>query len=251
MNEQQMIDLVQAGIDGELAADEQDELAQLLESSAEARELHAQLAGVAAVLGRAEPLEPPADLHARIMGSIELPAPRRRWFSFGQAGAPGPLGYGLAAVAGAIFTFAALTVVDTPFGPDDTRDMVGTIAPVAATRVGAERFDAAAGRGSLELYRLEDGGYRLDVAVDASSSLDWRIDLDGSGLVLSELTSLQGQPGRVDWPQGRILGEDDTTVRLSAALQADPSADAVNIARVGWVLSADGTTVHRGGLTAD
>ena len=75
MLETRALELINAGIDGELDADGRAELEQLLAASADARAMQAELRKLAGALDRMPELEPPGDLADRIIGQAML---RRR-----------------------------------------------------------------------------------------------------------------------------------------------------------------------------
>lgn len=245
MKDPAIIELIQAGIDGELDDAGRAELDRLLAGSEDARRIHGELAAVANWLDRAEPLEPPADLHARIVSSIELPAPRRRGFSFGRMGSP--LGYGLAAAAGVVLTLGVLGQ-RAPMGAADTHGLSGTMAPLeSAAEVATRRFAYADGQGEVRLTRVPDG-YRLDMALDNEVPAAWQLDLGASGLVLDSLARQQGAPDRVDWRGGIVSGAPQTTVRWFAILHATGATGTVAAEQINIRLYRDEAPVYTGSL---
>jgi len=99
MLEQRILELINAEIDGELRPDEQSELDGVLESSAEARAMRAELRKLANVMDGMPERAPPADLTDRILEQVRLPSRRP---SFSLAGVlsslqPAPIGAAFAA----------------------------------------------------------------------------------------------------------------------------------------------------------
>ncbi len=248
MNDEAMIDLVQAGVDGELDDAGREALDRLLATSEDARRIHGELTAVSHWLGQAEPVEPPDDLHARIMAGIELPAPRRRWLDFLRSDAALPLGYGLAAALGVVVTLGVLGQRDAITVPGDTRDLVGTLAPMdQGAQVGASRFEYAGGQGEVLLTRHAEG-YRLDFAIRGEMPVDWRLDLGDSGLELASLATVEGTPAAVDWRGGGITGGGDTVIRFSAGLSQAEGANEVRINGIELDLGRAGESLYQGRL---
>ena len=70
--------LLNAGIDGELDATEQEELDAVLEASAEARAMHAELLKLANLLESVPAKDPPPELSAQILDRVATPRPQKR-----------------------------------------------------------------------------------------------------------------------------------------------------------------------------
>lgn len=76
MLEARVLHLINGDIDGELGPQESAELSSILESSAEARAMHAELRKLVERIEAMPEREPPADLAGRILAQIRLPARR-------------------------------------------------------------------------------------------------------------------------------------------------------------------------------
>ena len=67
MISERTLELINAGIDGELSAEDQQELDAVLESSAEARSMKAELLKLANLMGSLPAQQPPSGLHDQIL----------------------------------------------------------------------------------------------------------------------------------------------------------------------------------------
>jgi len=121
------LELINAGIDGELDASGEAELERLLASSDDARAVHTELQKLAAALDGMPELEPPDDLADRIIGRAMLrrrrpPPPLSRLFGSLQ-----PLQAGLAFAAGLLLTVGAYELAQDRRSNEDVAGMVGTV----------------------------------------------------------------------------------------------------------------------------
>jgi len=133
--EQRIIDLINAGIDGELGDRDEDELRAVLESNAEARDLNDELRSLCSTLDAAEPLEPPSHMRHVIMNSLKAERRHVRQPGFFQALFAAPaLRYAAVFAAGVFLTLSIInsSQISTRAFDDMTR-YVGTVAdPVDA-----------------------------------------------------------------------------------------------------------------------
>jgi len=124
--ETRALDLINAGIDGELDSDERSELDAILASSAEARIMQAELQKLANVLDGMPEQAPPADLADRILQRTRTPRGRifalPRIFASSQA-----VPAGLAFAAGLLLTIAVYEMAPSQFSDRDVSSMVGTM----------------------------------------------------------------------------------------------------------------------------
>jgi len=92
MTDERTIELINAGIDGELDATTRAELESALRTDPQARAVHDDLARMAAALQRMTPVAVPAQIHERVTAAIST-APRsrmlwsKRWLRRRHAGA--------------------------------------------------------------------------------------------------------------------------------------------------------------------
>ena len=144
MLQERIIHLINAELDGEIDAAGKAELETVLESSAEARALRAELARLASLMDELPEQEPPAGLAGRILGRVRLPdtaggargsgVSLSGWFaSFRPAQA------GLAFAAGLLLTVGFYEVARNGKAPAELSSMVGTMVANPAAESGRLR----------------------------------------------------------------------------------------------------------------
>jgi hypothetical protein len=179
------LELINAGIDGELGADERAELDRLLASSADARAMQAALQKLANVLDGMPELAPPDDLMDRVIRRARLPRQRRPLSLTGLLGSFQPLPAGLAFAAGLLLTVSAYEISLGQRGPSDVSSMVGTM--VAGSQDERARQGgrlAVSGPGVGGSVLLEDTGHVvvLSFDVDAKQITEFVIAMADAGL---------------------------------------------------------------------
>jgi len=179
------LELINAEIDGELTADERAELEALLESSAEARAMKAELWKLSNFIDSVPEQEPPADLSERILGQVR---PRGRRPSFSLAGlfaSLQPVPVGMAFAAGLLLTVGVYELSPGQRADFDTAGMVGTMV-LGSKEVPVEQENrlAIAGPGVLGSVSLSGLGDILVLSFDVSAEQETEIiiGMAGAGL---------------------------------------------------------------------
>lgn len=127
MQDERTLYLINADLDGELDSAERDELARLLDGSAEARELKAEFQRLGNLLDSRPELSTPPALAQQILGRLSLPA-QKTAFSFDRLfESIRPAAMGLSFAAGLFATVAFYELTDRPGLATDTTSMVGTM----------------------------------------------------------------------------------------------------------------------------
>jgi hypothetical protein len=209
--DQRTQDLVNASIDGEISAIEQDELDRLLLSSESIRQFDKELRAVTNLLNDLPELEPPPYLQGAIERQVRLPA--------GGAARKKPSGLfswldssmwrtGLALAAGAVLTISVYEMGSKPVSIDDARNMSGTIVKHGnASRQGevidSLRLDSAQLAGLVEL-RSENGLFTVDVQLNSGVPVDVVVDFAGRGLVLEGASNSSDSGDAVSFGDGEI-----------------------------------------------
>ena len=127
--EQDMLELINADVDGEISDAGREKLHSYLQSNPEAQQLHTEIAGLCQSLDTVGELEPPPHLRHLILDSLKKPARQERpatpfWKNFLVAP---PLHYASMFAAGSLVTFLIVSsnqISDHAF--DDITDLVGT-----------------------------------------------------------------------------------------------------------------------------
>lgn len=158
MLDEKYLELIQAGIDGELPEQHRAELSRYLLANPEARAARDQLQRLCTLLGKVPAADPPPDLRASILGAIRLPAGsgapvgRRyvRWFS-------GTMRFAAVFVAGLVVGITAMQLGRDSRSRLDLSQVAGTMAsqdqvvdstPVDTVTVSLEQVS-----GSVRLFR--------------------------------------------------------------------------------------------------
>lgn len=204
--EQKFIDLIHADIDGEIMSSDKAELAALLESNAEARALHAELAALCSALDDVDSVDPPPHLRHTIMNSVsqgpeEAPKPR---FLDTLFAAPA-LRYAAVFAAGVFVTISIVNsgqISERAF--DDMTPLVGTVADPVNARLESTAMvneTSVAGQVSLRsagpLLILDfDLSSREPVDIEASYT-DKTIWFNGFAQLESSGTAISAEAGKV------------------------------------------------------
>lgn len=256
MNDDRALELLSAAADGELGADDRAELDQLLLSSTEARESKAELEALDSLLKGLPELEPPAYLHAQIMARANPTTPPQRPAKFAWLGAlvPGAgLRYALAAATGALVAAIFITTGSMLSDPDDVTDLVGTMAPNAASAntdvIDSFAFRDAGFESDVQLER-SNGSLFLNVQMSTAAPLEISVDMAGAGLKADAIAQIESDFDLISLVDQalslRAVGEQRLTILLR---RVDDTASAEE-AKISLEFSSDGRLLQRGTLTA-
>jgi hypothetical protein len=196
MGEQDILNLIQAELDGQLDAQQRAELAQRVLADPEARALREELQHLRSMLDELEKVEPPPELKASVLDSLPVAAAPRSaspWLSAHWRYA--------ALIAGVLA--GATVVYETVDGPGPgSSELAGTM----AARQAAQTLDAVELRGgvvsgTLRLYR-DPGGLALAFEVTSSEPVDATVATGGRTLQVPGLAApgMAGEPRRIALP---------------------------------------------------
>ena len=118
--------LINAGVDGELTAEEQEELAALLASSGEARAMKSELEKLANLLDAVPEAEPPPGLAGGLLDRL-APETEKQSLLASLFAPFRPVPVGLAFAAGLLLTMSAYHSGDSTTATVDVEDMTGTM----------------------------------------------------------------------------------------------------------------------------
>ena len=127
MLEERTLQLINAGIDGALEPFEQAELDAILESSAEARVMQAELQRLANLLDSMPEQVPPPELASRILEQVQLPARRPVFSLAGLFSSLQPAQLGMAFAAGLLLTVGFYELSPGHRPTVDPASIVGTM----------------------------------------------------------------------------------------------------------------------------
>lgn len=256
MNGDRALELLSAAADGELGADEQAELDQLLESSTEARESKAELEALESLLKGLPELEPPASLHTQIMARANPTTPPQRPAKYDWLGAlvPGAgLRYALVAATGALVAAVFMNTDSMLSGSDNTTDLVGTMAP-NATSANTDIIDSFSFRddgfeSNVQLER-SNGTLFLNVQMNAAAPLDISVDMTGAGVQADAIAQIESSFDSISLVDHSLFMRAVGEQRLTILLRRVDDAASAEEANITLEFSSNGRLLQRGALTA-
>jgi hypothetical protein len=187
MLDQHIINLINAGIDGELGPEEQRELEAVLNTSPEAVTFRAELLELNNAFRNMPELDPPSDLSRTILDQVQLPA-RQKLFRLPEfLTGFNPVAGGMAFAAGLLLAVGFYEAGSRKITQQDTVNMVGTM--VASDQV------KAPGRGDRLLLDLDglsgtvslnvsENGRALEFDLDSSQLIEIELDFEKAGLIV-------------------------------------------------------------------
>jgi len=201
MLDKQSIELINAGVDGELGTDQIKELDDLLESSSEARELHSELLRLNHFLDSLPERNPPPDLSHKILSQIQLPrSPAvfslRKFFDSFQ-----PMATGAAFAAGLLFTIGFYELAPRQLSTSELNKMVGTAVvdkrSSSSQLMGQLVLDEPWITGSVSLEDRQ-GLLVLNFDLDSDSAVEVELGLIDAGLKFAGIAQEASGSGLVD-----------------------------------------------------
>lgn len=127
MLDERTLELINAGVDGELSAGESRQLETILKASAEARAMHAELLRLSNLLENQPAVQPPPDLSSRILQQISPQGISKKFSLAGLFSSFQPATAGAAFAAGLLATVAFYELTPSGNTGIDTTGMVGTM----------------------------------------------------------------------------------------------------------------------------
>jgi hypothetical protein len=202
-----IIELINADIDGEISSTDKEKLEALLADSPEAQAMHAELSGLSSSLNELPDLDPPVHLKHTIMASIPKTEAQQRRSNFLHSIVAAPaMRYAAMFVAGSLITLTLVSsdqLSDTAFS--DVTPLVGTISSDVPDGPGIQstRIDRPEVAGRIS---LRSSGPLLIVDFDLVSSgpvdivasyADQTVWFNGFAQLESPGASISAQSGRV------------------------------------------------------
>lgn len=238
-------DLINEELDHELTADEQHELAAILDASAAAREYRDGLQAMHEVLSGLPREEPPEDLHERISATVDTIVPVAAPQGAPHA-RPAIIRYGLAASLGLMVAVAIYETQPDAGLEADVQQMVGTMAPDGAA-IDRFRFDEAGVSARASLAASGDETV-LEVALESDGSVDVDLDFSKSGYRLAGLSHSLGELQAFSYSDHVLRARSRGRQQFAVVLERDAAAVGGGQDFVGLAFSRDGTMLKRGRL---
>lgn len=205
MLDDQSIELINAGVDGELQAEDILKLDALLESSEEARELHAEMLRLTHFLNALPDQRPPKELSSQILDSIKLPRKVNRFSLRGLFTSIQPLATASAFAAGLLVTIGFYEMTPQRLSPGDVNKMVGTAVLKSDDETGIPpgqkegmlKLDESWVSGSVSLQRKKSL-YVLNFNLDSTGPVGVELGLIDADLEFAGIAQEVSQSGSIN-----------------------------------------------------
>lgn len=249
MTVQRITELLSGSADGVLDNAERVELDRYLAESETARGLKASADRFEALLDATASLDPPDELHARILEQISLPA--RRTLSGGFGLLRGFVHYGIAAAAGVLLAVAFYESRTGDSGFDDFNSMVGTMAPDVdrSERLVLDSYafsiDGVSSSATLE---RRHGRLVIDVRFDAAETLNVSVTLPAEQFQFDAFAQLDSDFQRIAYENNAIRVKGRGRKRFAALLQSSTDAAKGRDATIELEFSSGDSVVRQGSL---
>jgi len=221
MNQERSIELMHADLDGEISAEEQEELRAFLEADASLVALQHDMRKLHDALGRVEAVDPPPGLRSSIIAAInpagnpartpsrQDPRPRRSILASILPVWPAPafFRYGAAAAFGAAVVAIGLKVstLETQGSAADTGSLVGTMtshrAPATASRSFVLETPVISGSVGTS---VQNGLVVVDFELSSAQPVEIIADYGQAGLSFSGFAQFEEASASVESAQGRV-----------------------------------------------
>jgi hypothetical protein len=198
------IELINAGVDGELGSEGLEELDTLLKSSQEARELHGELLRLSNFLDALPERRPPPELKQQILAKIRLPKRSYRFSLREMIASIRPLATATTFAAGLLVAVAYYELAPRHFTAVDLDAMVGT-AVLGQAKDGSNDQRGSDGRlvlaedwvtGSVSLQE-KAGLTVLNFELDSAAPVEIGMALREAGLAFAGIAQEAGQSGSI------------------------------------------------------
>lgn len=201
MLDQHQIELIQAGVDGELGPDQRRQLDDLLGSSPEASQLHSELLRLGGFLDSLPEQRPPHGLFGKILDQIRLPANSSVVYAADKFTFMRPLAMGSAFAAGLLLAVGFYELGPGASSTGDLSQMVGTAlldrdAP-ASDKPAALVLQESWISGSVTLEE-QDSFLVLNFDLDSNATAEVELGLADAGLKFAGIAREQVRPVATD-----------------------------------------------------
>jgi hypothetical protein len=249
MLEEHAIELINAGVDGELSDARQQELKTLLDDSEEARNYYSEVEQLADTLNRLPALELPVEIHGKIVDGIDLPArsSRASIFRFGEM--PSFLRYGMATAVVLLLAVGLYGNREELAAPGDVADMVGTITRGGPhTNIKVLDTFSFERKGASAQISLEErnGSYLLDVRMDADRTLEFHADFSGDSLGFEAFAQMQSHLDSMHFADNSIRVTGTGEQRFVVMLRREADATAYSKTGIRLNFSSEGDLIQEG-----
>jgi hypothetical protein len=252
MTDRQNLELVSVALDRTLDLDDQAELDQLLESSAEAQALKSEFERLEAALESAPEVEPPASLHRQIMEQAKPQPPQHdpsitAWL--GQLRPGTGLRYALTASAGALVAAVIIGTTSNFSGTFELSDLAGTMAPGSA-HSDQNVVDSFTYQDNIVQLRRGANATYLDIQTSGAGAISVSVDLSDSGFWPDVSAQVEGRPESLTIAGQALQLKSQGEHRLTVLLRRDPNVAHADDAGIRLEFAGEGGLLERAELKA-
>lgn len=256
MSRERAFELLSAALDSDIGPEERAELDALLEESAEARRLQAELEALERTLADAPQVDPPSGLSQQILDRlVQSERPKRDslidWLmslTFGPV-----LRYGFSVALGALLVVAVYENQPNKGRPSDITELVGTMAPDvdAPNRRILDSF-AFDKTGISSVARLErrNQSLLLDIRIDTTRPVEIAMDFSASEFEFEALAQTQSTLDAIEFSGSVLKIKGRGQRRFAVLLRSRSNTPFATVARINLDYSSDGTFLQQGTLSS-
>ena len=251
MINERIIELINAGIDGELNEADAAELQEALAKSPEARSLQTDMQALTTLISDLPPRQPPDNLRRRILEKVNLPA-RRNW-TFRHLKLPEFAGYGLAVAAGLVMIVGIYQFGPRNATPEDISRMTGTISTQkpAGEMALLDNFslESDAVSGSVSLQSRGDE-FIVDFDLNSSTAVDVLVKFTDQGLQFSGIEQIEGELATAEVSEGSVWLSTTGNQQFGVHLKRLDNSSAGDPVSLTTEFFSTGARVHQGILNS-
>jgi hypothetical protein len=249
MNDERIIELINAGIDGEINDSEKSELQNILNESSEARELQAGMQALANTLSDLPQHEPPDNLRTQILENSNLPGRRSSPSSLFEL--PAIARYGLAFAAGLMLMVGIYQFGPRESTPEDLSRMTGTISTQDAlgdaVLIDNYMVDQQGISGSVSLQTHGDA-YVVDFDLQSSMAVEVLVKFAAEGLQFDRLVQSDNKVVTATVADGSVRLNSSGNRQFSIYLDRREDSPADQKVELTTEIYGSGTRLHQGVL---
>lgn len=253
MIEERAMQLINADIDGELTSSERLELDAILESSADARAMKAELLRLSNVLDGLPQQEPPAELSKKIVRQISLPVAKKSFSLAELFSSLQPANIGMAFAAGLLLTVSFYELGPGSAASVDTAGMVGTMVANQSKDSKLQKNDiflqGDGFTGTVSLNESE-GIYVLNFDLESANKTDVKVGLGRTGLTFGGFADIQSDENKVvnsvAMSGSTLSVQNQGRQQFAVFLREASPGQAIDTKSITIDFSSDGDLIHQG-----
>jgi hypothetical protein len=253
MLEERTLHLINADIDGELTADEREDLDLILDSSSEARAMRAELLRLSNLLDSLPEQSPPSNLSKQILNKLAPPTLASNFSLSGLFASFQPATASLAFAAGLLLTIGFYELSPNSQSLGETGSMVGTMVasqPGSQDLLKNDIFLKGEGFSGTVSLRNNDGVYILNFDLDSEDMTEIEVGLDRTGLSFGGFAETRSDADKVfesvTMFGGTLRVVNQGQQQFAVFLRVNSPEQAVNAGSITIDFSREGDSLNRG-----